>query len=143
MLRKLAAFGTLLLLGGCSYVSNGGFLKVCGTTLFEGGSVSIDGPLQAPGPAPDQGPGPARDVLPGKLPFGTTLPGEERFIVFGHEDDCDQGLVVAVYAHGTAYLTKTARAKDKHLAAIVVAADDWLMIQAWRGGVFVGSLKVS
>lgn len=142
MLRELAAIGTVLAVGaGCSYDSSGGFIEVCGTTLFEGGSAAIDGPLQRPGPAPADGPAPVRDVLPGKQAFGSRPLSDERYIIF--DDNCEQGLVVTLYAHGTAYLVKTAKAKDKHLAAIVVDTDDWLTIQAWRGGVFAGSLKLT
>ena len=144
MLRKLAAIGVLLpvLAAGCSYTSNGeGFLDICGTTLLKAPFIPAPEHLETPGPAPDRGRGPARDILPGKRPWNSLGPDEMDTYVQVSED-CENGVVVGVDPPDNAYLIKTAKAGDHRLAGLDLNLKGPVTIQAWRAGVFVGSVHL-
>ncbi|WP_433374729.1 hypothetical protein ACQPZX_04570 [Actinoplanes sp. CA-142083] len=144
MLRKLAAIGLpLVLVAGCTFADNGkGFLEFCGTTIDTPPAVPVPDRLRMPGPAPDGGHGPTRDILPPKPPWDFNPPNRvDEYLEVSQ--DCDKGVVVNVDPVNNVYLIEKAEADDGHLAGLVLTLTGGpVTIQAWRGGVFAGSLRV-
>jgi len=140
VLRKLAAIGALLLIGACSSykTSAGPPVVICGTTLWTGAMTPVVWPLRSPGPSPAAGAAPAADQLPPPLAAGPE-PNEQYVRV---SDSCKHGAVVVVTPADGAHLRIVARASDHHLVALVLDLLRPVTIQAWRDGVFTGSLRL-
>ena len=138
VLRKLAAVGVVFLLGGCGYAVNAGKpVVVCGTTLWTGAMTPAIPAVQRPGPSPAIGMPPAGD----QLPMAGTEPGHANEAYVRVSDSCDHGAVVTVTPADAARLRIAARAKDHHLVVLVLDTSAPVTVQAWRDGVFAGSLR--
>ena len=142
MLRRLLTIGLLLpLLSACLHEtrsSAGPPVVVCGTTLWTGAMTPVVWPLENPGPSPAVGGAPAADQLP--PPLGTGPESGEQYVRVS--DSCKHGAVVVVTPAGDAHLRIVARASDHQLVALVLDLTRPVTVQAWRDGVFAGSLRL-
>jgi len=142
MPRRLFAFGSLLVLAGCVHptmTSAGPPVVVCGTTLWSGAMTPVVWRLNDPSPGVAPPPAPTGDQLPPPTSL-TAGEGFDDYVRLG--GGCAKGAVVSVAPLDGARLRKVARAKDGHLAAIVLEVTAPVTVRAWQGGKYLGERQL-
>jgi hypothetical protein len=133
----LAMLGSLLLLGGCTTITQGDGTTFCGKHFSTGAEGMTFGPLDRAVPSP--GAEPKASVLPHQT-SGDADYNAADFI--RTSPDCAHGAVVEVLPANETTLVTTVPADDGGIAGIVIWPTARLAVYAWSAGSYQGGVVV-